>query len=130
MKKNICFLLILVLLSATKSFAQQNSQQLEDFKKAEQARKMKSGGATLTVLGGILMIAGGLTIRNSIRNGEGSAETGVVCYILGIGGLASGIPLMAVGARNQKKYREKSDGLAVRLNATPRSTGLTLSYRF
>lgn len=130
MKKNICFLLILVLLSATKSFAQQNSQQLDDFKKAEQARKMKNGGATLAVLGGILMIAGGLTIRNDIRTGEGSAETGAILFVLGIGGIASGIPIMAVGARNQKKYREKSDGLSVRINTTPRSAGLTLSYNF
>ena len=105
MKKNICLLLILVLLATTQSFAQQNSQQLEDFKKAEQARRMKNGGATLTVLGGILMIAGGLTVRSSIRTGEADGETGAILYVLGIGGLASGIPLMAVGASNQKKYK-------------------------
>lgn len=130
MKKNICFLLILVLLGTSKSFGQYNSQKLDDFKKAEQARRMKNGGATLTVLGGILMIAGGLTIRSSIRTGEGDGETGAILYIIGIGGLASGIPIMAVGAHNQKKYREKSDGLSVRINASPRSAGLTLSYRF
>lgn len=130
MKKNFCFLLILVLLVTTQSVAQQNSQQLENYAKMEKARKMKSGGATLAVLGGILMIAGGITVRNNIRNGEGNAETGVLCFVFGIGGLASGIPIMAVGAHNQRKYSEQSDGLAVRINITPQSTGLKLSYRF
>ena len=130
MKTSICFLITILMLVTTKSFAQQRPATPDNRQQLEQARKLKNGGATLTVLGGILMVVGGLTLRNSIRNGEGSGEAGVVCYILGIGGIASGIPMMAVGSRNMKKLTQKSDGLSVRINANPRSSGLTLTYRF
>ena len=130
MKTNICLLIILSLLLSTQSFGQAGPEDLDYFKKMEQARKMKNGGATLTVLGGILMIAGGLTVRSSIRNGNDNGETGAILFVIGIGGIASGIPLMAVGERDLKKYKEKSQGLNVRINADTRSTGLTLSYRF
>ena len=120
----------MLMLVTIRSYAQQRPETPANLKQMEQARKMKNGGATLTVLGGVLMIVGGLTLRNEIRNGEGSAEAGLICYIAGIGGIASGIPLMAVGTRNMKKYQGKSDGLSVRINANPRSSGLSLFYRF
>lgn len=130
MKKSNCILIIIMLLVTTHSIAQLSPNNQNYHYQLEQARKMKSGGATLTVLGGILMIAGGLTVRSSIRTGEANGETGAICYILGIGGIASGIPLMAVGASNQKKYNEKLQELSVRFGAGSLPRGLTLSYRF
>lgn len=134
MKKNICFLLTIILLATTQLFSQQSQEKLEYFNKAEKYRKMKSTGATFTVLGGALMIIGGVTMYNSnfsIWTGEdsGNFEAGAVAYVIGVAGLASGIPLWAVGAHNQRKYRQKVNGLSVRINASTQARGLTLSMR-
>jgi len=134
MKKNICFLLTIFLLTTTQSFSQENQEKLDYFNKVEKYRKMKSTGATFTVLGGALMIIGGVTMYNSTYNiwtGEdsGNFEAGAAAYIIGVAGLASGIPLWAVGAHNQRKYNQKLQGLSVRINANSQASGLTLSMR-
>jgi len=134
MKKNICFLLTIILLATTQSFSQQNQEKLAYFNKAEKYRKMKNTGATFTVLGGALMIIGGVTMYNSTFNiwtGEdsGNFEAGAAAYIIGVAGLASGIPLWAVGAHNHRKYNQKLNGLSVRINASSQARGLTLSMR-
>ena len=131
MKTSICFFITILMLVTTQSYAQQRPAKADNLQEYEHARKLKNAGATLTVMGGVLMIVDGLTLRNSIRNGESGGEVGFVCYVVGIGGLASGIPMMAVGSRNMKKYQQKTpDNLSVRINANPRSTGLTFTYRF
>ncbi len=134
MKKSISFLFTLILLATTQSFSQQNQEKLDYFNKAEKYRKMKSTGATFTVLGGALMIIGGVTMYHSTFNiwtGEdsGNFEAGAAAYIIGVAGLASGIPLWAVGAHNQRKYNQKLHGLSVRINASSQGRGLTLSMR-
>lgn len=134
MKKNICFLLAIILLVTTQSFGQQNQEKMDYFNKAEKYRKMKNTGVTLTALGGALMIIGGVTMYNSTYNiftGEdsGNWEAGAAAFVIGVAGLASGIPLCAVGAHNQRKYNQKLQGISVRINANSQVKGLTLSLR-
>jgi hypothetical protein len=123
MKTVSCFLLTILIGVTTQSSAQQNSekQKLDYLNEIENCRKMKSAGATLTVVGAVFMIVGG-----SIMSGvmDGGWQPGIVISVVGIGGFCSGIPLMAVGARNEKKYNEKLQGLTVRINSTPRSDGI------
>jgi uncharacterized membrane protein YedE/YeeE len=135
MKKLICFLITIILLATTQSFAQQSPEKLDYLNKVDKYRKMKSTGATLTVLGGVLVGIGAAIMYNSSYDwwtGEetGNRQAGALCTVFGIAGLGSGIPLWAVGAHNQRKYNEKLQGLSVRINASPQSSGLKLSYRF
>ncbi len=127
MKTIILFLLTIFILVGPKSFAQQNpeKQKLDYLNDIEKHRKMKSGGAVLTVLGSLCMFGGAALFRDS-----GSGE-GLGLFVVGMGGVCSGIPIMAYGAYNQKKYERKLQGeLNVRINSTSQGTGLTLSYRF
>ena len=135
MKKIICLLFTIVMLATTQSNGQQSPENLDYINKIEKYRKMKNTGATLTVLGGVLVAIGAAVMYNSSYDwwtGEetGNRQAGALCTVFGIAGLGSGIPLWAVGAHNQRKYTEKLQGLSVKINANSRSSGLTLSYRF
>ncbi len=110
--------------------------------KVEKYRKMKGTGATLTVVGGILLVVGIATLvnatSNSYTNSYGStststsnnAATGAVAYLLGLGGLGAGIPLWIVGAHQQRKYSKRLEGFTLRFNMNPQGKGLTLACRF
>jgi hypothetical protein len=106
--------------------------------KAEKYRKMKGTGATLTVMGGILLVVGISTLLNvsttTYGNGttstSGNAGAGVVAYLLGVAGLGSGIPLWIVGAHQHRKYNNKLQGVSFRFNMNPQGKGLALTYRF
>jgi len=131
----LLMMLGLLLLITIRSFAQENSEKLQYLSKVEKYRKMKNAGATLTVLGGVLVVVGLVTMSNStydLWTGDetGNFEAGAAAYLVGAAGLGSGIPLWIVGAHNQRKYKSKFESLSVRINASPHSNGLTLSYRF
>jgi hypothetical protein len=109
--------------------------------KVEKYRKMKGTGATLTVMGGILLVVGIATLVNatsSYTNSYGSTQTstsgnaaaGAVAYLLGLGGLGAGIPLWIVGAHQHRKYNAKLEGLSLRFNLSPQGKGMTIACRF
>jgi hypothetical protein len=110
--------------------------------KAEKYRKMKGTGATLTVMGGILLVVGVATLLNASSStytnssgytqtsSSGNAAAGAVAYLLGVAGLGSGIPLWIVGAHQHRKYTQKLEGLSLRFNMNPQGKGLTLTCRF
>lgn len=117
------------------TFAQENPDKLQYLTKVEKYRKMKNTGTTLTVLGGVLFVGGYVAMINSSFNvwtgdESGNFEAGAVAYLLGAGGLGSGIPLWIVGANNHRKYKDKLEGHSVRLQLSTQSMGLTLTYRF
>jgi len=125
----------LLFLITIQSFAQENPNKLPDLAKMEKYRKMKNTGVALTALGSVLVVVGFVTMNNSTYNiwtGEetGNFDAGAVTFLIGAGGLGSGIPLWIVGAHNQRKYKNKVEGISVRLNSNPQSRGLTLTYRF
>lgn len=133
--KTICFILIASMLTTMKSVAQQSAEKTDYLIKAEKYRKMKNTGAALTILGGVLVCVGVVTMNSSSYNmwtgeGEGSMQAGALSTVFGIAGLGSGIPLCAVGSHNHRKYSEKANAISVRVNTSSRSAGLTLSYRF
>jgi hypothetical protein len=117
-----------------RTFAQ-NSNNIDYAKKVEKNRRMKIAGTTLTVLGSVLFVAGTITILNSTAEDlfyteSKSTDAGVACFFAGNIALAGGIPLWIIGANNQKKYSKLAQQVNVKINATPRSQGLTLTYRF
>src|SRR5258706_14897128 len=110
--------------------------------KVEKYRKMKGTGATLTVVGGILLVVGIATLVNATSNSytnsygttststSNNAATGAVAYLLGLGGLGAGIPLWIVGAHQQRKYSKRLEAFTLRFNMNPQGKGLTLACRF
>lgn len=117
--------------------AQQNPEPIEKIDYAAQVekyRKMRNGGAVLTVLGSVLTVVGTVTFYNSMNlfeeSSESGMETGAICALAGYASLGAGIPLWIVGGVQHKKYSAKLQQISVRINATPQSQGLTLTYRF
>lgn len=114
---------------------QQNSQQLklEYVQKIEKYRKMRGAGATLTVVGSILVVAGIATAYSSSDDynyNYDEFERGLGLVVAGYACLGPGVPLWIVGGIQHKKYSEKLNGLSIHVNATPEARGLTLRYRF
>jgi len=106
--------------------------------KAEKYRKMKTTGAVLTVGGTILTIVGISTLSKveSTTNAYGQIQTtgnpvaGVLELLAGMGGVGAGVPLWIVGAHAETKYNRKLEMLSVKLNVSPNSTAVKLTYRF
>jgi hypothetical protein len=106
--------------------------------KSEKFRRMKRTGTTLTILGGVLLTVGIVTLSNSSYytnyNGQtssnGNPEAGAAAFLFGVGGLGAGIPLWTIGAHQQKKYFKKSEGITFRFNIQPQGKGVTLAYHF
>jgi len=123
---------------AGQTYAQQQPQSQEKidyFGKVEKYRRMKNSGIALTVVGSVLLVAGTITVLNATVEEmfyveSDKADIGVACMLAGQIGLGAGIPLWIVGANNQKKYSKKVQELTVKINGTPQSHGLTLTYRF
>lgn len=135
-------LLAIITLSCLDCIAQHDPDKLFYLQKVEKYRKMKSTGTVLAISGGILAGVGFVTLLNSsiteTTNGYGSTHTttegnpvlGAVAFLVGIGGMGSGIPLWAVGAHNQRKYTARLESLSVDFKVDPRSSGIALRYRF
>lgn len=120
------------------AFAQVDQDKLFYFKKIEKYRKMKTTGTVLTLTGTALVVVGVVTIVNSTTTTNGTYTTtndsnivaGVIAYLVGVGGVGSGIPLWIVGGINEGKYIRRSQESAVRLDLDPQKAGLRLRYRF
>jgi len=140
-QKTVLLFMILGLIGHL-ALAQQNTpQNSESLKfdyvgKIEKYRKMRGAGAALTVIGSILSVAGTVTAVNNmgdmfVDDGNDSAlAAGTVCALAGYGMLGAGIPMWIVGGVQHKKYSTKLQELSLKINATPQSQGITLSYRF
>jgi hypothetical protein len=136
------FLLVSLLLFSFSlpGLAQYDADKMFLLQKTEKYRRMKNTGATLTVVGTILTVAGIVTVINNVEEtAPGSqtysatndkAGTGAIMWLVGVGGMGAGIPLWAVGAHNYKKYSQKLNAVSVRFHATPQRAGLTLAYKF
>ena len=112
-----------------RTFAQ-NSENIDYVKKVEKYRRMKITGTTLTIMGSVLCAVGTVVmIHDTVDEGEPS-DAGVATLVAGHIAFASGIPLWIIGSNNQKKYSKIAQQVNVRINTTPRSHGLTLTYRF
>jgi hypothetical protein len=108
--------------------------------KTEKFRRMKNTGATLTVVGTILTVAGIVTVVNNVEETvpgsqtytatNDKAATGAIMWLVGVGGMGAGIPLWAVGAHKYKSYSQKLNAVSIRFNASPQRAGLTLAYKF
>ena len=110
--------------------------------KAERYRKMKNAGTFLTVAGGILFVAGVVTLNNATyttnysNNGyattssSGNVGGGVLAVLAGTGALGAGVPLWIIGAHSERKYVNKLTGVTLGMHRNRNTTGMTLTYRF
>ena len=137
----ICILLTLCLaLLANQSLAQNNPNESID-KQLRKYQNMKKAGTALIIVGGALALTGiiieGSYYIKSINDyeipneSEEYSHTGAVLFGTGAVILGGGIPLRIIGARKYEKlYRSTPDVVSLKINSTPSSTGLSLTYRF
>ena len=140
MTRKVTILFTIIVFFACRIHAQQygpqEPQKLEKMdyvQKAEKYRKMRSGGAVLTVVGSILVISGAVTMASSMDDylyNDSETPAGVGLVIGGYVALGAGIPLWIVGGVQHKKYSTKLQELSIKINAAPQAHGLTLTYRF
>jgi len=132
MNIKVLFLVFVFLSSKIPAIAQSNPDNLYYVEKSEKYRRMKNGGAVLTILGGVLVVAGIGTMLNSIQilapEQNDEYKTGQTLFMIGATSLGPGIPLWIIGTRNHRKYDLGS--ASVRLNLSMQNTGLSLRYRF
>ncbi len=98
---------------------------------AEEAkwRRMKAGGAALTIVGGASFITGlAYWEKAFFHRGDrsGRVETGLVFVLCGAGALGTGIPLYIKGNRGLKKMKNQPQELSF----YPTGTGGRLVYTF
>lgn len=134
------FVSLFFLSLAFQALAQYDPDKMFLLQKTEKYRRMKNTGATLTVVGTILTVAGIVTVLNNVEetypgsnqysSTNNKAGTGAIMWLVGVGGLGAGIPLWAVGTHNYKKYSRKLNAVSVGFNVSPQRTGLTLAYKF
>ena len=127
----LCFVLALLNLRA---FAQA-SDNIDYVKKSEKFRRMRNWGIGLTAVGTTLFVVGSVIIMESsvdelFYTESKTADAGAASTMIGGVCLGGGIPLWIIGHNNHKKYSKLSQGLTVKINSTPRSCGLTLTYHF
>ena len=113
----------------------QASENIDYVKKSEKFRHMRNWGIGLTAAGTTLFVVGTVLIMESTTEElfyteSKTSDFGVASTVIGGTCLAGGIPLWMIGHNNHKKYSKLSQGLTVKMNATPHSRGLTLTYRF
>lgn len=127
-------ILIFVILVSLQATAQENQDKIFLQAKIQKAKDMKGGGIALTAVGGILCFSGLITMARSLDVWDSEQndkyKTGETLF--GVGGicLGGGIPLLIVGAKNERKYKRALQTLSVQLNANSQSKGLTFTYRF
>jgi len=134
--KNMKALTVLFFISliSLQSIAQEN-QDLQFYQKQlQKSQNMKTGGIFLTAIGGVFSIIGLRRMGESYElfAGEQNADykSGELLTATGMLSLGGGIPLMIVGARNQRKYKRTLQTFSVGVNASTQSRGLTLTYKF
>ena len=101
--------------------------------KAEKFRAMKNTGMTLTMVGCIAIVGAVLTSSTNSGAGpqtstNGNPDINKACILISAAGLGMGIPLWAVGANREKKYRRRVASFSASIN--PQVHGLTLRVKF
>ncbi|MDH4092101.1 MAG: hypothetical protein OEV74_18180 [Cyclobacteriaceae bacterium] len=124
----------LVVLVTIRCMAQENAEKMRIEQQVEKYHKIKTTGTTLTLLGGVLFIAGVVTTSNNQpdfwSDQPGNYAAGMGMMVLGGAGLGSGIPLWTVGAHHGRKYRNQLEGISVRVRMNRQSKGIGLIWRF
>ena len=116
-------ILSVALLFAAPVLAQHKRDTVAYAEKIKQARGLRNLGATLTILGGVIMGAGIITAQNSsLDSGAGLAGAGLLTT-------AIGIPIWIVGGVNHRRYTKRSQIIA-RFKIDPSQRGIVLTYRF
>ena len=132
--KRIFTLLIFMLLLATRMYAQQNPEIQALEQRVERYGRMKNGGGVLTVLGGICMIAGVVTVRQNPpdiwADNSGNFAGGMALFMVGAAGVGAGIPLAAVGTKRERSARKALEEARTRLTVDVRPRGVGLTLRF
>ena len=127
-------ILCLILIISIRVSAQQNQDTQFLQENLKKAKGMKNGGIVLTAIGGVITIVGLVKMEQSFElfTAEQSAgyKSGQVTAVVGGVFAGAGIPLLIVGAKNQRKYSRELNTLSVRFNSNPQNRGLTLTYRF
>jgi hypothetical protein len=96
---------------------------------------MTIGGSIMFVSGSALAglgFAGLVSLSNSPEHDYNSGVKAICTVVAVIGSAAAigGIIMMASGASNMQKYKEKLHGFSFDLKYTPKETGISLVYRF
>jgi hypothetical protein len=101
-------------------------------------KKMKATGLVLAIGGGVLGIVGISKLSNApttttstgqvVATGD-QATTGALMFLASIPMVGAGIPLSIVGHVKSKKYGALMDKLSMGGRVTPRSVGVSLTYR-
>ncbi|HEX6890212.1 MAG TPA: hypothetical protein VF141_05955 [Chryseolinea sp.] len=139
MPTKIVFFCMVFGLSSGQIYAQQKSETAENIDyvaQVEKYRKMKTGGAVLTVVGSVLAVTGMVMVINSMEpdswddSTESDVTGGAICVVAGYAALGTGIPLWIVGAVKHKKYSMQLKQLSVKVHAVPQNHGLTFTLRF
>lgn len=112
---------ILILLLSFHVNAQHNADSTYYAKRAKRALDTKKVGAVIMLLGTVAFIAGASNPFD---------DTNAAIGVAGMAAVVAGIPICIVGAVNHQKFKRKAQALTVRISATPRQSGLTLTYRF
>jgi hypothetical protein len=138
MKTKIVIVCIVLGLSNGHIHAQQKpaaTENIDYVAQVEKYRKMKTGGAVLTVVGSVLAVAGMVMVINSMEpdswddSTESDVTGGAVCVVAGYAALGTGIPLWIVGAAKHKKYSTQLQQVSMKVYAMPQSQGLTFTLR-
>jgi hypothetical protein len=97
-------------------------------------KKMQISGAVLTVIGGVTFFAGNIMYRNAYSRDsnpdreEEDAARSVHVMLGGLGIMAVGIPLFAIGKKNERSIRIQAR--LVNFKGSAPITGIGLKIRF
>jgi hypothetical protein len=145
MKRNL-ILLTLALMMAVPVFSQQDPQKLY-MRKVASFTRMKNAGWTMTGVGSGCVVAGTILLA-TLPSGYWStdytygyyedydesddlqAAGGIIGICLGVGLLAGGITMGSIGSRKVRSYQQKLNNLSIGMICTPKTQGLTLTFRF
>lgn len=135
---NACTITVAVLLVFTSnSLAQGNPNESIAEYNLRRCESMRKDGRTLIIVGSIFAITGGviegIQFHESIYSSDlEEEETNLGPAFLCAGGfmIGIGIPMNIMGKRGYNYYKSKPPELSVKIESTPASTGVALTFRF
>ena len=139
MRIRIAVIIFMSFLIWKPSFAQKADPNITIDKNLKKYKNMKHGGLVLIITGGVLMVTGGIIEANQIgesvdpfssSHDEEYNPTGSILFVAGVAMAGGGIPLLIIGNKKYKKYKNNPDVISLGIKSTRRSTGLSLTYRF